>query len=196
VKPSEKERRALARGGALNGLPEISHRRQAMWQAELPLHDDLFQGEIPKFPEMIPAMTLAERLSSDFAVQGASSGPHPMKLWRQAAGSRKIQRAADLENLPGGIPVTVGGMAICRQRPGTAKGHCFISLEDETGIANLFVPKNTFHQFRQIIVTEPFLLATGRLQRSQGDKPTVYVTGVSPLAGADAGQAVVSHDFH
>jgi error-prone DNA polymerase len=141
-------------------------------------------------------MTLAERLAADFAVQGASSGPHPMKLWRESAASRKIQRARDLENLPTGIPVTLGGMAICRQRPGTAKGHCFISLEDETGIANLFVPKKTFLQFRQTIVTESFLLVTGKLQRLQGDKPTVYVTTVSPLAGIAADHAVVSHDFH
>jgi error-prone DNA polymerase len=141
-------------------------------------------------------MTLAERLSSDFAVQDASSGPHPMKLWRMAAASRKIQRAVDLENRPGGSPVTVGGRAICRQRPGTANGHCFISLEDETGIANLFVPEKTFHHFRQVIVTEAFLLATGRLQRSQADKPTVYVTAISPLGGAMADHAVASHDFH
>lgn len=196
VKPGEKERRALALAGALNALPQVEHRRQAMWQAELPLYDDLLQGGATEFPDMIPAMTLAERLSSDFAVQGASSGPHPMRLWRESVAARKIQRARDLENLPGGIPVVVGGMAICRQRPGTAKGHCFISLEDETGIANLFVPKNTFHHFQQIIVTEPFLLATGRLQRSQGDKPTVYVTGIAPLAGTDRTQAVTSHDFH
>ncbi|RYD41053.1 MAG: error-prone DNA polymerase, partial [Verrucomicrobiaceae bacterium] len=149
VKPGEKERRALARGGALNGLPKVQHRRQAMWQAELPLHDDLFHAEVPEFPEMIPTMTLAERLSSDYAVQGASSGPHPMKLWRESVANSKLQRAKDLHVLPGGIPVVVGGMAICRQRPGTAKGHCFISLEDETGIANLFVPRETFHHFRQ-----------------------------------------------
>ncbi|MES2658343.1 MAG: error-prone DNA polymerase [Verrucomicrobiota bacterium] len=196
VKPGEKERRALARGGALNGLPKVSHRRQAMWQAELPLHDDLFHAEAPAFPEMIPAMTLAERLTSDYAVQGASSGPHPMKLWRESVTNRKIQRATDLQNLPGGIPVVVGGMVICRQRPGTAKGHCFISLEDETGIANLFVPRDTFHHFRQIIVTEPFLLASGRLQRSRGDKPTVYVTGVAPLGGIGSDHAAASHDFH
>ena len=196
VRPGEKERRSLALAGVLNELPQVQHRRQAMWQAELPLHDDLFHGNLPVFPEMIPAMTLAERLSADFAVQGASSGPHPMKLWRTSAASQKIQRAVDLNNLPAGIPVTVGGMAICRQRPGTAKGHCFISLEDETGIANLFVPKTTFHQFRQVIVTEPFLLATGKLQRSEGDKPTVYVTRISPLEGAHPEQAVVSHDFH
>lgn len=196
VKPAEKERRTLARGGALNGLPKVLHRRQAMWQAELPLHDDLFHAEVPEFPEMIPAMTLAERLTSDYAVQGASSGPHPMKLWRSGAEGRKIQRAKDLHSLPGGIPVVVGGMAICRQRPGTAKGHCFISLEDETGIANLFVPRETFHHFRQIIVTEPFLLATGRLQRSRGDQPTVFVTSIAPLDGTDPSQAASSHDFH
>ena len=196
VKPSEKERRSLALSGALNELPQVEHRRQAMWQAELPLHDDLFQGNSAEFPVMIPAMTLAERLSADFAVQGASSGPHPMKLWRESVASRKIQRARDLQNLPGGIPVIVGGMAICRQRPGTAKGHCFISLEDETGISNLFIPKETFYHFRQIIVTEPFLLATGRLQRSRGDQPTICVTAVAPLAGTDPNQAAVSHDFH
>jgi error-prone DNA polymerase len=196
VKPEEKERRSLARAGALNELPQVAHRRQAMWQAELPLHDDLLPVTSSDFPELLPAMTLTERLASDFAVQDASSGPHPMKLWRMGASSRKIQRAVDLENLPGGIPVTVGGMAICRQRPGTAKGHCFISLEDETGIANLFVPKDTFHHFRQVIVTEAFLLASGRLQRSQGDKPTVFVTAISALGGAMPEHAVVSHDFH
>ena len=196
VKPGQRERHSLARAGALNGLPEVGHRRQAMWQAELPLHDDLFQNTAAPSSDSLPHMTLAERLSSDFALQGASSGPHPLKLWREAHGSRNIQRAMDLENLPQGIPVSVAGMAICRQRPGTAKGHCFISLEDETGIANLFVPKPTFHRFQQIIVTEPFLLATGRLQRSQGDKPTVYVTGITPLAGIAADHAAASHDFH
>jgi error-prone DNA polymerase len=196
VKLGENERRALARAGALNALPHVEHRRQAMWQAELPLHDDLFQGNAAEFPVMIPGMTLAERLTSDFEIQGASSGPHPMKLWRESVASRKIQRARDLQNLPGGIPVVVGGMAICRQRPGTAHGHCFISLEDETGISNLFIPKETFHHFRQIIVTEPFLLATGRLQRSRGDQPTVLVTAIAPLAGSDPNQAAVSHDFH
>ncbi len=196
VSPSEKERRSLARAGALNGLPEIEHRRQAMWQAELPLHDDLFQGFPADFLDQIPAMTLAERLTADFAVQGASTGPHPMRLWRASVADRKIQRATDLQHLPAGIPITIGGMAICRQRPGTAKGHCFISLEDETGIANLFVPKTTFERFRQIIVTEPFLLASGRLQRSQGDKPTVYVTGITPLADINPAHATPSYDFH
>jgi error-prone DNA polymerase len=87
-------------------------------------------------------------------------------------------------------------MAICRQRPGTAKGHCFISLEDETGIANLFVPKRTFHRLRLVITSEPFLCANGILQRSEGDQPTVYVTHIEPLPDIDREHAAHSHDFH
>ena len=108
----------------------------------------------------------------------------------------EILRARDLQHLPNGLAVAIAGMAICRQRPGTAKGHCFISLEDETGIANLFVPKATFQRLRRVITSEPFLLAKGRLQRSEGDQPTVYVTHVEPLPDGPAGHAAESHDFH
>jgi hypothetical protein len=69
-------------------------------------------------------------------------------------------------------------------------------LEDETGIANLFVNRKTFHEFRLVITTEPFLLAQGRLQRSEGDQPTVCVTRISPLADIDREHASSSHDFH
>lgn len=195
VRPSAKERRLLALGGALNGLPEIEHRRQGLWQVELPFHFDLLDNG-PKHPAALPVMAPAERLSADYATQGASTGPHPMRLWREGSKDRSVLRAIDLQNLPQGIPVTVAGMAICRQRPGTAKGHCFISLEDETGIANLFVKKETFHHFRMVITAEPFLLAIGRLQRSEGDQPTVYVTEISPLPRMDRIQAAASHDFH
>lgn len=72
----------------------------------------------------------------------------------------------------------------------------WVSLEDETGIANLFVHQKTFHTFRRVIAGEPFLLAIGRLQRSEGDQPTVYVAGIKPLADADQAHAAKSHDFH
>ena len=91
--------------------------------------------------------------------------------------------------------MTIPGLVICRQRPGTAKGHGFISLEDETGIANLFVPRDTFQKFRLIITTEPFLLCHGRLQISEGGQPTLYTTHVDPLPfPADLDPR--SHDFH
>jgi error-prone DNA polymerase len=196
VRPGAKEKRLLAEAGALNGLPEVEHRRQALWQVELPLYDDLL---IPRYTNrrgVLPPMSPAERLSADFQTQGASTGSHPMLLWREHSGARHILRAGDLHNLPHGIPITIAGMVICRQRPGTAKGHCFISLEDETGIANLFVPKKTFHRLRRVISAEPFLLADGILQRSEGDQPTVYVLHIEPLTGIEPGQAARSHDFH
>ena len=196
VRPNAKERRLLAQAGALNELPEVGHRRQALWQVELPLHDDLLIPSRTGEDDYLPSMTAAERLSADFITQGASTGPHPMRLWRERCGTRRIQCATDLFNLPHGIPITIAGMAICRQRPGTAKGHCFISLEDETGIANLFVPKKTFHRLRQVITSESFLMAEGILQRSEGDQPTVYVLHIDPLSGIEPEHATRSHDFH
>ncbi|TAE86371.1 MAG: DNA polymerase III subunit alpha [Verrucomicrobia bacterium] len=196
VVPNAKERRLLAKSGALNGLPEAGHRRRAMWQVELPLFDDLLSGVEKKSGCALPEMTISERLAADLATQGASTGPHPMKLWRQRLGSPRLLRATDLEALPQGLPIRVGGLVICRQRPGTAKGHCFISLEDETGIANLFVPKKTFQRLRRVIVSESFLMAEGRLQISEGGQRTVHVSELGPLPGCEPGHVARSHDFH
>ena len=96
-----------------------SHLRLSLLASNAPLH----------------ATRSEQRLSADFITQGASTGPHPMRVWRERSGTRRILRASDLLNLPHGIPITIpitiAGMAICRQRPSTAKGHCFISLEDD-----------------------------------------------------------------
>lgn len=199
VRPSVSEKRLLASSGALNGLPEIHHRREALWQAELPLFDGLLAGAASGSgtPAPLPAMSPAERLQADLLAQGATTGPHPMALWRRGrATGNGPQRARDLHFLTHGTPVVAAGLVICRQRPGTAKGHCFISLEDETGIANLFVPKDTFEHFRLLISSEAFLLAHGRLQRSEGDQPTVFVTTLQALAGTVGQAAPDSHDFH
>jgi error-prone DNA polymerase len=194
VNPSARERRLMANAGALNDLPDVNHRRDALWQSELPLYDDLLQVS-GIMRAVLPAMTISERLAADFATQGSSAGPHPMKLWRGRS-LMKLQRARDLHILPHGVPVVTGGMVICRQRPGTAKGHCFISLEDETGISNLFVPKNTYAVLRMVIASEAFLLARGHLQLSEGNQPVVYVTDIEPLPGCEPEHAAASHDFH
>lgn len=195
VRPNEKERRIFAESGALNELPERLHRRQALWQAELPFHHDLLDRGRRATDVRLESMTMAERLASDLITQGASTGPHPMKLWREK-GLLKVQRARDLHFLPAKIPVTIAGLVICRQRPGTAKGHCFISLEDETGIANLFIKRELFETNRLLISSEPFLLFNGRIQISDGGQPTIFVTHIETLPGSDPSFATESHDFH
>lgn len=193
VVPNKKERRLLAAIGALNDLPEISHRRDALWQAELLPIDDLFAAQ-QSVPNSLAQMTTAERLATDFAIQSASTGPHPMKLWREAHPKKGHCHSTSILNLPHGLPIEIAGLVICRQRPGTAKGHCFISLEDEFGIANLFIPRKTFHQYRLVIVSENFLLVQGRLQITEDRKPTIFVTHIEPLANASQ-LTTSSHDF-
>jgi DNA polymerase III alpha subunit len=122
VGPTLKERRVLAAAGALNALPEVGHRRQAMWQVELPFHGDLLADGRNDAAGVLPAMSVGERVAADFSVQGATTGPHPMRLWRENCGTRGVQRARDLAVLPTGVPVVVAGMAICRQRPGDGEG--------------------------------------------------------------------------
>jgi error-prone DNA polymerase len=117
-----------------------------------------------------------------------------MRLWRKQQ-NVELATSASLFKTPHGKRLIIAGLVICRQRPGTAKGHCFISLEDEFGIANLFIPRKTFHQFKLIITSESFLLAQGRLQITEGRQPTVYVTSLKPL-NISGEFTTVSHDFH
>ena len=193
VKPNVKERRILAALGALNDLPEVEHRRDALWQTEKLPFDDLFATPEPT-EKVLPMMDSLERLNTDFALQGATTGPHPMRLWRKEQ-TETFATSASLHKLPHGMPLTIAGLVICRQRPGTAKGHCFISLEDEYGIANLFIPRKTFHEYRLTITSESFLLVRGRLQITEGKQPTVYVVSLAPLDVAPD-LATSSHDFH
>lgn len=194
VRPNVRERRLLAASGALNDLPEVAHRRDALWQAEQLPPDDLFASSPAPSEQVLEMMTPAERLQTDFSLVGSTTGPHPMRLWRQEQ-SETFTTSADLFHLPHGTPLTIAGLVICRQRPGTAKGHCFISLEDEFGIANLFIPRKTFHQYKLIITSESFLLVQGRLQITEGRQPTVYVVRLQAL-GLSGELATVSHDFH
>ncbi len=207
VRPGLSEKRLLASAGALNGLPETTHRREALWQAELPLYDDMLGTVLREDPtpyRAVPlaAMTPGERLHADLSAQGATTGPHPMALWRREFSVSSVQFSGenlstswDLHGLEHGACLTIAGLVICRQRPSTAKGHCFISLEDETGVANLFVPKKTFEHYKPLITTEAYLLVHGRVQRGEGDQPTVYVTHLDALPGTSAELAPDSHDF-
>src|SRR5581483_2136736 len=107
-------------------------------------------------------MDYGERIQADFAGMNLTTGKHPMALLRP--GLRDIWRAGDLPKAQNGIRVRIAGNVICRQRPGTAKGFVFISLEDETGISNAIVTPPMFEANRLLITEESFLLIEGPLQ--------------------------------
>jgi error-prone DNA polymerase len=113
-------------------------------------------------------MNAVERVVADYAGTGLTIGPHPMALRREEMRLRGALRAADLPHQRDGRRVRVGGAVITRQRPGTAKGFVFLTLEDETGIANIIVRPDLFARDRMTIIQEPFLLVEGTLQNQDG----------------------------
>jgi error-prone DNA polymerase len=160
---SKDELRTLAEIGALNCFAD--HRRDALWEVERETRtDDLFgdmEGADRK-PSPLPAMNYAERIRADFNGTNMTTGKHPMALLRPAL--RGVLSAAELAHARSGSRVRVAGNVICRQRPGTAKGFVFVSLEDETGISNSVVTPPIFEANRLIITKESFLIIEGRLQ--------------------------------
>jgi error-prone DNA polymerase len=137
-------------------------------------------------------MNEQERLRADYAGMGLTIGPHPMALHRHDLALRGVLRAADLPQARNGRRVRVAGMVITRQRPGTAKGFVFLTLEDETGIANVIVRPDLFDRQRLTIVGQPFLVVDGVLQQQDGVM-SVRAERVSAVAGA---ASVDAHDFH
>lgn len=197
TRPSRDDRRTMAKIGALNSLENTSHRRDALWRVEKPiLHpNDLFAA-IPEKKSPLSPMNSLERLQADYDGLSLSTGPHPMACLRDyIPPEKRIWRA---EDLPRGKPdqiVTIAGLVICRQRPSTANGHLFVSLEDETGISNAFVPASTFEAYRLVITQEKFLAIRGRLQMQDG-VTSVYALHAECLSCATAIVAPASHDFH
>jgi error-prone DNA polymerase len=137
-------------------------------------------------------MTADERLAADFAGTGVTLGPHPMALRRRALAQAGIVRAGDLGRRRAGALVRVAGSVIVRQRPGTARGFVFLSLEDETGIANVIVTPGLFARHRLVLVAAPLLVVEGILQ-SQDGVVSVRARRVTPMPVR--GDAIPSHDF-
>jgi error-prone DNA polymerase len=137
-------------------------------------------------------MTRHERLVADYRGMALTVGPHPMALRRADLARLGVTPAAGLAARPDGARVRVAGAVIVRQRPGTAKGFVFLSLEDETGIANAIVRPALFERDRAVVVHEPFVLVEGMLQHQDG-VISVRATGIRPLPPLPA--RVPSHDF-
>ena len=195
----------LAEVGALAGLGRA--RRAAIWETERaarspgPLWAGQWAGRAPRAggagsrpePSPLREMTEAERLVADYHGTGLTVGPHPMALRRRQLDWLGVTPAAALSRVADGRRVRVAGAVIVRQRPGTAKGFVFLSLEDETGIANAIVRPALFERERATLVHEPFLVVDGVLQHQDG-VTAVRATAVRPLPGLAA--PVPSHDFH
>jgi error-prone DNA polymerase len=172
-----------------------TNRRDALWQVERvarnsgPLYVSLAEDN---GSPLVP-MTLNERLTADLRGTGLTIGRHPMAHQRAWLDTLKVTRAVDLKNMRNGMRVRVAGWVIVRQRPGTAKGFVFLSLEDETGIANVIVTPQLFEQNRLALVDYPFLLIEGVLQH-QDNVISVKAKRVEPLQIKL--ESVGSHDFH
>jgi error-prone DNA polymerase len=160
------ELRILAKAGTLNSL--IGHRRDVLWAVENELHQgELFSEGSDKLTSPLAPMQPVERLAADFSTMRLTTGPHPMAYLR-ASMPNDIWRSTDLSSGENGTRLRIAGLAICRQRPGTAKGFVFISLEDETGISNAIVSPQIFEKNRLVITQETFLLIEGILQLHSG----------------------------
>ncbi len=190
----------LAEIGALNFLDPAQrlHRRDALWQVERaarrtgPLIEGMHEVEAAA-PSPLDIMTAEERIVADFYGTGMTIGPHPMTYCREELNSIGVKRAIDLQYVRNGTFVRVAGCVIARQRPGTANGFVFLSLEDETGISNAIITPDVFQQNRYTIVEGKFLRIEGRLQNVD-NVISVKVSTVRKISVTDA--ATASRDFH
>jgi error-prone DNA polymerase len=191
------ELRKLAAVGALNFMHSSSiNRRDALWQVERVARTPgkLYEQLIEKDSNSpLEPMTLTERVDADFRGTGLTIGKHPVAYHRKKLNRLKALRAIDIRQLRDGNFVRVAGWVIVRQRPGTAKGFMFLSLEDETGVSNIIVTPQLFDRYRRELVGHPFLLIEGKLQ-NQDNVISVKASHIQPLAFKVAGAP--SHDFH
>ncbi len=188
----------LARIGALNHIGEQSksHRRDALWQvsnavrAVGPLLDDL--QEVDSNSPLLP-MNSEERLVADFHGTGLTTGPHPLAYRRAELRDRGVKSAIELSAIADGSRVSVAGCVIARQRPGTAKGFIFLSLEDETGIANVIVTPDLYGANPFVVLNERFVLVRGILQNKEH---VVHIKAQRLLPFRTTAAETQSHDFH
>ncbi|WP_433984832.1 OB-fold nucleic acid binding domain-containing protein [Tunturiibacter empetritectus] len=189
----------LAKAGAFNWTGEKHHRRTALWYAERagqnaePLFENIpDEHELGAVAPLRP-MTTEERLVADFDSTGVTLGPHPMAYHRREMNAAGVLPAAHLKGMPDGMYACIAGAVIARQRPGTAEGFIFLSLEDETGVSNAIIHPHLYERNRVTVTRGKFLRVEGTLQNQDG-VINVRASAVHILALSDID--VRSHDFH
>jgi error-prone DNA polymerase len=187
------EMETLAEIGGLNAL-ESTDRRGALWESARAVRPagPLLEGIDNGGASPLARMTPEERLRADYHGTGVTIGRHPMAFRRAEMDALGVTTAAGLPRMRNGREVRVAGSVIVRQRPGTAKGFVFLSLEDETGIANVIVMPDVFEQNRLVLVNAPFLLIDGTLQNVD-NVTSVKAARMVPLPTPAV--EPVSHDF-
>jgi len=124
--------------------------------------------ELEDLPVILPAMTPLDEMLSDYRSMALSTGRHPMSFYRSYALRNNICSSRELHHMDNNSQVIVAGGAICRQRPETAKGFVFLTLEDESGMINIIIKPKIFDAYRSIIMKSSFLKIEGRLQLEHG----------------------------
>ncbi len=204
VRPKKDEAEALAEAGALEAL--VVGRRQALWQVRAPRLAGLFEQVPQQEPQVhLPALKETEQLILDYGTKSLCVHDHPMRHLRQRLKQRRVIRAVDLVHWNKGARVSVAGLVLSRQQPGTASGVVFVTLEDETGFANLILYRHVFERFHSVARHSTLLLAHGEVEREAkpleaGDAPVIHVI-VKSLERLDVpvpngAIASISRDFH
>ena len=161
----------MTEAGAFDSLK--LDRRAALWHAlaqdrrELPLFDRL-PASPDERPVALPSLTAPEETLADYRSLGLSLRAHPLSFLRAELTRQKVVSAAELAMVPNGRPVRVAGIVLVRQRPSTAKGITFVTLEDETGQVNLIIRMDVWKKFRAAAHKSTLLLAAGRVQHAHG----------------------------
>ena len=170
VDPDKKSLEALAAADAFASLS--GNRHQAHWQASgleesLPLWGDAAENE-PEATPLLRAPTEGMNIVADYKMTGLTLRRHPLALLRERFKARRVKTAADMEELPDGAEVSVVGLVVTRQRPGSAKKVTFITLEDETGYLNVIVWQQLADTKRQVVLRSRLMGVSGQLQKADG----------------------------
>ena len=190
--------RMLAQIGALNNISTDTklHRRDALWQVEKAAQrvGKLLEGVIEQDSiSPLKQMEVEERLVSDYHGTGLTTGPHPMFYRRAEMHRMNIKSAAEMRAMAHGKRATVAGAVITRQRPGTASGLIFLTLEDETGYANVIVMPHVYEEYRQAVLEPKFIRVSGTVQNQDG---IVHLKAEHVEALSVSAAPMASHDFH
>lgn len=191
---SRKHLEALAESGALEAL--AGSRREALWQVHAPRGQGLFAGlAIDSAHAAFRPLTRSEQLSFDYSRTGLSIGDHPMKLARAQLPSHVLSSRDIASDAQHGKRAAVAGLVTCRQRPATASGIVFLSLEDEHGTTNVLTYERVFERYREAALHSSMLCVRGRIEHKEGVTHLI-AEHLEPLVLKDLELASMSRDFH